>query len=365
MEPILVEWEHFARSLSAGAEMDIVALRDHAEAILRSTARDMVSPQTALQQSSKSKGHGGGGSESAVLNGASREHAIGRLASGFNIIEVVSEYRALRASVLRLWSESARGADPNDLQDLTRFNESMDQSLAEAVRSYTDRVEESRELFLATLGHDLRNPLNAIGVTAELLARTGQLDAENTQLALQIADFRKMMSRMIDDLLDFTRSRLGRGMPIAPVSMDLQPLCREVIAEYQAVERDRALHFDASGDTTGEWDRERLRQLVSNLIANAIEHGDQTGSVEVSLASEGPEVLLTVANRGTPIPADALPTLFDPFVRGPQSTASNFRRLGSFGLGLYIVREVVLAHGGSIAVTSSAPAGTAFKVRLP
>jgi signal transduction histidine kinase len=153
--------------------MDIEALRDRAEAILRSAARDMVSPQTAAQQSSKSKGHGGEGIESVVLDGASKDHAIARLASGFNLIEVVSEYRALRASVLRLWSESVPEADPNDLQDLTRFNEAIDQSLAEAVRSFTDLVEQSRELFLATLGHDLRNPLNAVAVRAEVLARAG------------------------------------------------------------------------------------------------------------------------------------------------------------------------------------------------
>ena len=203
VKSILADWEEFARSLAPGSAMGVIALRDHAEDILRATARDMASSQSAQQQADKSKGHGGGGTESARLDGASKEHALARLGSGFNLIEVVSEYRALRASVLRLWGERIGHADEHDLQDLTRFNESMDRSFGEAVRSYTNRVDESRELFLATLGHDLRNPLNAIVVSSALLARSAQLDEENTQVALQMSKFANVMSRMIQDLLDF------------------------------------------------------------------------------------------------------------------------------------------------------------------
>jgi signal transduction histidine kinase len=364
VQPILMEWERFARSLSPGAEMDIEGLRDHAEAILRSAARDMVSPQTARQQSNKSKGLGGDGIESVVLDNASKEHAIDRLLSGFSLIEVVSEYRALRASVLRLWTESVPEADPNDLKDLTRFNEAIDQSLAEAVRSFTDRLEESRELFLATLGHDLRNPLNAVNVTAEVLARAGQLDEEHTRYAVQVGDYTKVMGRMIDDLLDFTRSRLGKGMAIVRQTMDLRSVCRDVMNQFQAAEPHRELRLTSSDDTTGEWDPERLRQVVSNLIANAIEHGAEDSPIDMSVMTEGDDVLLTVSNQGKPIPADVLPRLFDPLVRGASRSRSRDRH-GSIGLGLYIVREIVMAHGGSISVTSSASAGTAFTVRLP
>jgi signal transduction histidine kinase len=366
VEPILVEWERFARSLSAGSEMDIAALRDHAEEILQAAARDMLAPQSAEEQSAKSKGHGGAGAESVHLDGASKDHAIARLVSGFNLIEVVSEYRALRASVLQLWAETVHHADEDDLQDLTRFNESIDQSLGEAVRSYNDRLDDSRELFLATLGHDLRNPLSAIVVSAGLVTRAGQLDAENTQIASQITDFAKVMSRMIDDLLDFTRARLGGGIPISPVAMDLEPLCRDVLSEFRAAHSGKTLRLESVGDTRGQWDADRLRQVVSNLIANALEHGVEGGSVDVSLTSEGSDVLCAVANQGSPIPSDALPTLFHPFVRGAsQSGRTQYGRLGSIGLGLYIVREVVAAHGGTIGVISSESAGTIFTVRLP
>ena len=364
IEPILADWEEFARSLAPGSAMGVIALRDHAEDILRTTARDMASLQTGQQQADKSKGHGGSGAESARLDGASKDHAIARLGSGFNLIEVVSEYRALRASVLRLWGERVRGADERDAQDLTRFNESIDQSLAEAVRSYTNRVEESRELFLATLGHDLRNPLNAIVVSSALLARSGQLDEENTHVALQMSNFANVMTRMIHDLLDFTRTRLGGGMPISATRLDLQNLCRDVVDEFRAAYPDQTLRFESFGDTSGEWDAARLRQVVSNLVANAIEHGGETSPVDVFARDEGSDVVVTVKNQGLPISSSTLPTLFDPFVRAPQ-VSSKHRASGGIGLGLYIAREIVIAHGGTIAVDSSETAGTAFTVRIP
>lgn len=192
VEPILLEWERFARSLAPGSEMSVLALRDHAEDLLRVTARDMTSAQTLQQQSDKSKGRGGGGTESDRLNGASADHALDRLGAGFNLNEVISEYRALRASVLRLWRETVQGADEQDLEDLTRFNESLDQSLAEAVRRFTNRVEESREMFLATLGHDLRAPLNAIMLSSQLLALSDGLDDEKAQTARQMVTFGKV-----------------------------------------------------------------------------------------------------------------------------------------------------------------------------
>lgn len=362
LEPILADWEEFARSLAPGSAMDVIALRDHAEDILRVTARDMVSSQSAEQQADKSKGYGGGGSESARLDHASYEHAIARLGSGFNLIEVVSEYRALRASVLRLWGRSVRSADVNDLQDLTRFNESMDQSLAEAVKSYTERVEQSRELFLATLGHDLRNPLNAIVVSSGLLSRSGQLDEEHTQIAAQMSGFAKVMTGMIDDLLDFTRTRLGGGMPVSAQRTDLQNLCRDVLGEFRAAHPNRPLHFESSGDTIGEWDAARLRQVVSNLVANAIQYGAEATGVEVVARGEEANVFVSVKNHGCPISSSALPTIFDPFVRTSEGTTRHRRGVG---LGLYIARQIVLAHGGTITVASDQSTGTVFNVCLP
>src|SRR5688572_1561857 len=174
IEPILAEWEAFARGIAPGAKMDSLALRDHAEEILLATARDMRSAQSATERSDKSRGRAYQGGDGTALNGASETHAVGRLGSGFDLLEVVSEYRALRASVLQLWRDSGPGPDECDVDDLTRFNESIDQSITKAVSSYTKRVNQSRDLFLAILSHDLRSPLNAIAMSAALLPQLGQ-----------------------------------------------------------------------------------------------------------------------------------------------------------------------------------------------
>lgn len=364
IEPILGEWESFARALSPGFAMSVVELRDHAESILRVAARDMVSAQSGREQSQKSKGLGGGGVESEHLDEASELHAVGRLGSGFNLIEVVSEYRALRASVLHLWREAVDHANAQDLEDLTRFNESIDQSLAEAVRTYTTRVDESREMFLATLGHDLRAPLNALLLSGEVLERSGQLDQENTQIASRMKVFGRTMITMVHDLLDFTRTRLGGGIPLSVAPADLATVCRDVLVEFQVANPQRAFSFTADGDLSGEWDAPRLRQVLSNLIANALEHGDDTGVIELAAGSSGPDVVLKVTSRGREIPESALPTLFDPFVRGATMTPPSGARQG-VGLGLFISRAIVTAHGGTIAAASSESEGTVFSVHLP
>src|SRR3954468_16408236 len=204
VEPILAEWEAFARTVWPGPETDPSELRDHAADILRATAWDMKSAQSAAQQTDKSKGEGDDGAASARVDGASDVHARGRVKSGFDLMTLVAEYRALRASVIRLWRESRPSADLRDLEDLTRFNESIDQSLTEAVRSYTQRVDRSRQMFLAILGHDLRNPLHSIMMSGDALATAHPADADSARMASRISASVNAMARMINDLLDFT-----------------------------------------------------------------------------------------------------------------------------------------------------------------
>src|SRR5690606_39094583 len=171
IEPILVQWEQFARRIwPGGAPAEPAELRDDAEAILRATAADMVTDQSAEEQHDKSEGRGGSESHSRMLDSASVRHGGGRVDSGFRLVQVLAEYRALRSSVVRLWRQSNPVPDPADLDDLTRFHESMDQSLAQAVETFSQNVDQARMLFLAVLGHDLRNPLNAITMSGGLLA---------------------------------------------------------------------------------------------------------------------------------------------------------------------------------------------------
>lgn len=374
IEPILAEWEDFARSLSPGADMTIVQLRDDAGLILRATARDMQNRQSLEQQESKSKGDGGaGGAASDRLDIASEMHGVERVSSGFHITDVVSEYRALRASVLRLWRESIPQPDRKDLDDLTRFNESLDQSLARGVASYSKRVDDSRQMFLAILSHDLRNPLSTIRTAAYLVAlqNEDQATADAIQMINRSTD---VMVRLISDLIDFSSSGLGRAMPLNREPVDMELLCREVIDAYRTTHADRVLHFHSDGDVNGVWDVGRIRQVISNLLGNAIQHGSPDGPIALSATSKTTPaasgsadsvVVLSVHNEGAPIPPDLLPTLFDPLKRYATQESVAQRTPGSIGLGLYIVREIVAANGGTVSVTSTAEEGTTFTVFIP
>jgi len=366
IEPILQEWEKFARSLAAGAEMEVLALRDDAEAILRASTRDMQTAQTVTQQVNKSKGQGGaGGGASNRLDGPSSIHGLERVAAGFSLVEVVSEYRALRASVLGLWRKSEPSPDVKDLGDITRFNEAMDQSLAMAVASYTDRVDRSREMFLAILGHDLRNPLNSISMSAQLASMWTESDSEFRDALSQIESSVKTMSGLISDLIDFATTRLGTGMPLVMSSVNLEVLSSEVLNEFKAANPSRTFRFETRGDLTCSCDGARVRQVISNFLGNALAHGSKEDDIEFSLVVEGQDIILTVRNQGSPIAPDLLPNIFDPMVRNASSDAQQSRRPGSVGLGLYIAHEIVTAHGGTIDVNSTVESGTIFTVRLP
>lgn len=362
-EPILKEWEQFARSIWPEGKASPLLLRDDAEGILRAAAKNMTTDQTGLEQSRKSQGEGADGGSSGKLDHASKDHALGRVRSGFDLMELVAEYRALRASVIRLWRESAAQTDDRDLVDQTRFNEAIDQSLAEAVRHFSTQMDRSREIFLGILGHDLRNPLNAMLLSSQSLSTLGL--GEVAEVAAQITASGEAMARMLADFLDFTASRLGRGMPISPAKMDLAALCRAVVNESQASFPEKPLRLDLRGKLVGNWDEGRLRQVLSNLIGNAIQHGTGNEPILVSASAAAAGVEIRVQNSGKPIPKDAISSIFDPLVQVEPSQRSRSRQTGSMGLGLYIAREVVTAHGGTIEVKSSRAAGTVFIVKLP
>jgi len=348
-ESILAEWEAFARGITPGAAMESLALRDHAADILLATAGDMRSRQSPTQRSAKSKGHDHREADGMALNSVSELHALGRLGDGFDLLEVVSEYRALRASVLQLWSASGPETHECDVDDLTRFNESIDQSVAKAVSSYTKRVDQARDLFLAILSHDLRSPLNSIAMSAALIPRIGQPDPEAIGCASQIASSAQVMARMISDLLDYTRTRLGAGMPVLPAPMDLGILGRELFNEFRTSHPDRQIRFQTSGNLRGNWDPDRLRQAVSNLMGNAVQHGGAEAPINVTLHGEVAEVTILVHNGGHPIPPGELTKIFDPLVRGTSAENPKQHRPGSIGLGLYIAREVARSHGATSA----------------
>jgi len=251
------------------------------------------------------------------------------------------------------------------VEDLTRYNESIDQSLSKAVRSYTKRVEQSRDMFLAILSHDLRNPLNSIAMSAQLLPHLSDLDSESTTCTTQISTSATVMARMINDLLDYTRTRLGAGMPVNPIPMDLAVLGQELFEEFRSAHPVREIRFHCEGDLKGDWDADRLRQAISNLLGNAIQHGAENAPVILNISSEIDGVAIQVLNGGPPIPPGELSRIFEPLIRGASADSAKRNRPGSIGMGLYIAREVATSHRGSIDVVSTEESGTIFTIHLP
>ncbi len=300
------------------------------------------------------------------MDSASNLHALSRLASGFALRELVAEYRALRASFIQLWVSSLPEAGPQVGRDLVRFNEAIDQLLAESIASFADKVDASREYFLGILGHDLRSPLAAATLFAYLLGESESLDEKCREMAITLRSSLDAMNHLVRDILDFTGARLGAKMEVRPRPMDLLPLCHEVLAELRAIHPAHTFVFTApDGDTTGRWDSGRLRQLISNLLGNAVQHGSATRPVTLTATTSADGALLTVHNYGPSLPEEEIGVIFEPLKRHQTSGPSKHHTpAGSVGLGLYIAREVANAHGGSI-TAASAGEETTFTVQLP
>ncbi|WP_324960594.1 PAS domain-containing sensor histidine kinase [Archangium sp.] len=221
-----------------------------------------------------------------------------------------------------------------------------------------------RERFLGIVGHDLRNPLNAITLSARMLLVSESLPERELKAVRRIASSADRMARMIGELLDFTRSRLGGGMPVDPCLADLSCICREVLEELEASHPGARLSLRVLGQGLGEWDAGRLSQVISNLVGNALQYSPEGSPIRITVDGHAPhEVVLSVHNEGAPIPEDVLPELFEPFRRGPRDKGHS--NGGGLGLGLYIVQQIILAHGGTLDARSQAGDGTTFTVRLP
>jgi signal transduction histidine kinase len=219
-----------------------------------------------------------------------------------------------------------------------------------------------QEQFVGILGHDLRNPLNAISGSADLLLRRQVPAEDQAGTVRRIVSSAARMRRMVDQLLDLTRVRLAGGIPVAPQpGTNLVEVARNAVEELRVAHPEAQLTVQGAPEISGEWDADRLAQMVSNLVGNAIQHGAGT-PVEVQVSNGGATAVLEVHNGGSPIPADLLGRLFDPFRRGAEGETA---RANGLGLGLFITRQIVLAHGGTIDVLSAQPSGTTFRVLLP
>ena len=195
-------------------------------------------------------------------------------------------------------------------------------------------------------------------IATSLLLRRGEMQDEQARLVRRIAASAGRMARLVDQILDFARSRLAGGMPLRRQTVVLEDLVRAAVGELQLSWGPSRVQLDASTPCVGVWDPDRLEQVVSNLIGNALKHGSPHRPVRISLRDDADSVILSVHNYGPAISPELLSVIFDPFRRASVGD-------GRIGLGLYIAHEIVAAHGGTIAVESTAQDGTTFTVTLP
>ncbi len=351
------EWTEYARVLSdRDTHLSDEQLQNDGAALLNAIIADMRAFQTATYRENKSLGERDGTSHFSLV---SAQHANARVSQGFSITDVTAEFRALRAAVLRRWERSG-GPGVAAFQETIRFNEAIDQALSESVLSYSVRIERGRDLFVAMVSHDLRSPLAAIAASAHILRNDPKLPAQSRDVAAISERAANKMSRLLDDLLTFTRSRLHDELPLQKQAASMQDICTLAAGEVRAAFPRATIDLQFAGDLNGVWDPERIAQLMVNLLSNAARYG--RGSIVALASGTEDQVTLSVYNEGEPIPEDRMLTLFEPLTRSDVPD----RRGGAagMGLGLYICRCISSAHQGTIRAESS-DSGVTFTVSLP
>ena len=360
---IVVEWVDFAHTrVPPSHDLSFEELADHARVLLLAIAADIAQEQDPEARHQKSLGKVPGNAPDVTR--LAQDHAQQRFAQGFTLNHLISEFRALRASVIRRWTKSLGTASDDTFDELIRFGESIDQALTESTSLYAKKVEDSRNLLLGVLGHDLRSPLGVVHMSAEYLLRADTLEGPPLKAVARILTSAERMKAMVNDILDFTQTSLGLQLPVMPGPANIGDLAISIAGEISTVRPDCKIDVIAEGVLTGNWDSTRIGQMLTNLVSNAVQHGEPAKPVTVRVTGEADEVQVQVQNEGARIPAEVLSLLFSPLRHTSNAQADRFSGSSGLGLGLYIAREIALAHGGSIDV-SSGEQGTTFSVRLP
>jgi signal transduction histidine kinase len=364
LEQILQEWDEFAKTLfTVTPQASDLLLRDHAREILQDMTRDIETCQSADEQTIKSKGEK---SQKMDHESAAELHGTQRQAIGFSLTQLTSEYRALRATVFRLWMPSMEPATPDVVQDITRFNEAIDEALAESVVTYSDNADRTRDTFLAILGHDLRSPLHTMNMAGRYLSNSSIGNTGTQQMGARVLRSAASMSAMVNDLLEYARTQLGGNIPLKRQRVDVVDVCGAAIADAQAGHPECPFELQASGDLVGLFDGPRLQQVFSNLLNNAAQYRAPSHPVTMVASGDAETISVHVCNMGPVIPARSLQAIFDPLVQlSVENNDAKGAPASSLGLGLFIAREITTAHGGTITAESSDHSGTVFAVQLP
>ena len=285
-------------------------------------------------------------------------HALQRHSAGIPLEELTAEYATLRRSILETLLERT----PADqlTASLVVVDAGIDRAVGEAIKRYAKARDHVRERFIGILGHDLRDPLTAVMMSATLLSAMIPAEDKQAQLVAKISRSAERIERMIDDVLDFARGRLDGQIPITPTLVDLGDVCRAVVDEARALSPGREIELETRGDLRGLLDRDRVSQALGNLVSNARHYGIGPITVRAWEREDRHAIFTSVTNHGPTIPPAVIARIFDPFAR-----ATTTRRSGGLGLGLYIVDQIALAHGGTCSARSTADDGTTFSIEWP
>lgn len=349
----------FARTIAVLAPEEEAVLVNHIPEMLRTISADLRSSQSTTTSIAKSHGMAAAAHHYTEADGHGKQRAL----AGLSIDQLLAEYRALRSSVLRLWAaHDSPGAEA--IQDIGRFNEAIDQAIAESVRAYAKETESRRQLFLAALGHDLRSPLNAAALTAAALTHEAAKGAPpNASYMKVLGRSVARMAKLLESLLDYNLVGLGLAMTLRKSASDLAVECEEEIQILRAANPDATIDLVSEGDCSGQFDESRVREALGNLVSNAVRHGVASEPVRVSMRGNEFEVEISVTNAvDQPISAKELALLFEPLRRGAKKSPSGERT--HLGLGLFITQEIAKAHGGHITPVS-VDTSVCFRLVLP
>jgi signal transduction histidine kinase len=347
--------------------MNVDQLRDHILSLLRFVADDMDAPQTGFEQSEKAQGR----QPLAKVEASEAEaHAALRIIDGFTVDQVIGEFRALRASILRLWIERGSANIQADPTQITRFNESIDQMLTESVarhgqlESQAREHSTSRDAFLATLSHELRGPLAAIVNGVYIVKASGATNASLAPIAAMMSRQTQHLRRLLDDLLDLARISKNR-LSINRVPTDIRQCVQDAL-DANSVGLTQGAHIlklhVPDAPLVGEVDCTRIVQVISILLNNAVKYSPAGSMINVSLTRENEHALISVRDDGNGIAAEMLPRIFDAFY---VTKESNLAKHG-LGIGLSLARRLVELHGGTIMAKSDGPTrGAEFCAAIP
>lgn len=339
-------------------------LRARAEDIARRWHRDVESPSSSLVtrmpelvEAIAAWVEGERETSLEQLRAVAQAHALEHHRAGHLLTRAIAEYDAVRGTLLEIALEGERSELATAVLAVAT---ALDRVISEAVARYEAEHDHVRERFIGMLVHDLRDPLTAVTMSANLLSDM-TLGDRQAQLVGRITRGARRIERMVDEVVDFARGMDGAQLTLTPATFDMAEVCSEAILEARGLPAPREIQLDVVGNVQGTWDRERARQALANLLANATQSSQGVIRVKISEAPDRRFVVVAVTNRGPAIAPEMLARFFEPFARA----VSDQSRVRGLGLGLYLVEQIARAHGGGVRAESTAADGTTIFVDWP